>query len=85
MPQSSRSWRHGQYGSSAADNGTSTCSLDFTPLPTPPLIFDRTVFCELPPYPTEQEALTYLRCLEMKMGTLSGVQLLVATAEPMMA
>ena len=29
--------------------------------------------------------LTYLRCLEMKMGTLSGVQLLVATVEPMMA
>ena len=59
--------------------------MDFTPLPTPPLIFDRTVFCELPPYPTEQEALTYLRCLEMKMETLSGVQLLVATVEPMMA
>ena len=58
--------------------------MDFTPLPTPPLIFDRTVFCELPPYPTEQEALTYLR-LEMKMGTLSGAQLLVATVEPMMA
>ena len=40
-------------------------------------------------YPTEQEALypplTYLRCLEMKMETLSGVQLLVATVEPMMA
>ena len=50
-------------------------AVDFKPLPTPTLIFDRTVFCELPPYPTEQEALTYLRCLEMKMGTLSGVQL----------
>ena len=40
-------------------------------------------------YPTEQEALypplTYLRCLEMKMETLSGVQLLVATVEPVMA
>ncbi len=54
-------------------------AVDFTPLPTPPLIFDRTVFCEFPPYPTEQEALypplTYLRCLEMKMGALSGAQL----------
>ena len=40
-------------------------------------------------YPTEQEALypplTYLRAVEMKMETLSGVQLLVATVEPMMA
>ena len=40
-------------------------------------------------YPTEQEALypplTYLRCLSMQMETLSGVQLLVATVEPMMA
>ena len=40
-------------------------------------------------YPGEQEALypplTYLRCLEMKMETVSGVQLLVATVEPMMA
>ena len=40
-------------------------------------------------YPDEKESLypplTYLRCLEMKMETLSGVQLLVATVEPMMA
>ena len=40
-------------------------------------------------YPTEQEVLspplTYLRCLETKMETLSGVQLLVATVEPTMA
>ena len=40
-------------------------------------------------YPTEQEALypplTYLRCLEMKMETVSGVQLLVAAVEPIIA
>eukprot|EP01045_Picozoa_sp_COSAG04_P000934 COSAG04_NODE_27_length_37012_cov_29.502127_20_plen_82_part_00 len=40
-------------------------------------------------YPDEKESLypplTYLRAVEMKMETLSGVQLLVATVEPTMA
>ena len=40
-------------------------------------------------YPAEQEILypplTYLRCVKMESETLCGVQLLVATVEPIMA